>query len=101
MLKKIIITILLLIGFLFVYEVLFFTSYMLYFSVVNNCYLTGPSACRINTTVLGTLTLITLILSPLNTLIFIKSNKKVKWLLILIPIILYISVYIIYSIIRF
>ena len=75
-------------------------SYWAYFSVVNGCYIVGPSACRLDMTVMGTLTLISLILSPLNTLIFIKSNKKVKWLLILLPIISSIFVFIIYYIIK-
>ncbi len=100
MLKKIIITILLLIYFGFIYQVFFLMSYWSYSSVVNNCFFAGPSACQMNMTVIGILQLISLILSPLNTLIFIKSNKKVKWLLILTPIILSISVLIIYSVIK-
>lgn len=98
MLKKIVITILLLIYFGFIYQVFFLMSYWAYFSVVNNCFFVE---CRMNMTVMGTLTLISLILSPLNTLIFIKSNKKVKWLLILTPIILFVSVLIIYSVIKY
>ena len=100
MLKKTIITTLLLIYFCFIYGAFFLMSYWLYFSAVNNCFFAGPSACRMNMTVVGILTLIPFILSPLNTLIFIKSNKKVKWLLILIPIILSISFLIIYSVIK-
>lgn len=98
MLKKTIITILLLVYFFCVHFLLFFISYWLYFSAVNNCFITGPNACRLSMTVLGTLPLIPLISSPLSTLIFLKSNKKVKWLLILIPIILFVSVLIIYSV---
>ena len=101
MLKKIIITILLIIYFGFIYGVFFLMSYQAYSSLVNDCFIAGPSACRLDMTVTGTLALISLILSPLNTLIFIKSNKKVKWLLILIPIISSISVFIIYSKIKY
>ena len=98
MLKKIVITILILIYFGIIYQVFFLMSYWAYFSVVNKCFVVE---CRMNMTVMGTLTLISLILSPLNTLIFIKSNKKVKWLLILTPIILFVSVLIIYSVIKY
>ena len=100
MLKKIITTILLLIYFYFIYQSLLFIGYWLGYSVVHNCYISGPSSCQINWTFIIRLsTLTALILSPLNTVIFIKSNKKVKWLLILTPIILLISVYIIYFVI--
>lgn len=101
MLKKIIITVLLIIYFFSIYHVFLFMTYWFYFSVVNDCFIAGPSACRLDMTIMGTLTLISLILSPLNTLIFIKSNKKNKWLLILNPIILSISVFIIYYIIKY
>ena len=98
MLKKTVITLLLLVYFYFAYFSLIFTSYWLYFSIANDCYLTGPSSCQISLSPILTST--PLFLSPLLTLVFIKSKNIVKWLLILIPFLI-IPIYIIYNNVKY
>lgn len=98
MLKKTVITLLLLVYFYFAYFSLIFISYWLYFSIVNDCYLSGESSCQISLSPI--LILSPLFLSPLLTLVFIKSKNIVKWLLILIPFLI-IPIIIIYNIIKY
>tara|TARA_R110000796_G_scaffold39386_1_gene98307 strand:- start:1163 stop:1519 length:357 start_codon:yes stop_codon:yes gene_type:complete len=113
MLKKITVTILLLLFFLGVYTALLLYAYMLHFPLIHNAFLVGstsgivefyPEWCPFpenhltsRTTVMAALTLTTMILSPLNTLIFIKSKKKLRWFLVLLPIVLIIIMVTLYS----
>ena len=100
MLKNPIITILLLVYFFCVHFVLFFIAYWTYYSLTHYCFFTGPDACQVSMAVMGTLSLTPLISSPLSTLIFIKSKKKVKLLLILFPVVLIFSILLIYNTIK-
>ena len=107
MLKKIIVTILLLLFFFGIYSTLVFSAYLLHFILIHNTFLVGPGIVEFypewcpfpknhltsRTTVMGVLTLIPTILSPLNTLFFIKGKKNLRWFLVLLPIVLIIVIF--------
>ena len=91
MLKKIIVTILLLLFFFSVY------SFLGVIALMHNNFLTGSESQIVNFDTewgFAALSLIPLILTPLNTLIFIKSKKNLRWFVVLLPIVLIIIYFI-------
>jgi hypothetical protein len=84
---------------------------MLHFPLIHDAYLTGstsgivefyPEWCPFpenhattsQATTMVVLTLVAMILSPLHTVVFIKSKKKVRLFLLLLPIVLILIIYI-------
>lgn len=105
--KKTIINILISIYFYLSYIILIIIFYLYHFQFIHNVYLVGedisayfPEWCpfgqhqrQMTKEMMSTIGFIPIIISIVMTIIFNKVNKIIRWVLILLPIILILSIY--------